>query len=347
MKKQSTINDVNEVLNSNLTQRNLAAGISYTREWSKKVSTSAQVYFSNYDLDATNFDVTNNQRLIQENEVYDSAIMWILGYTINSNFKLSGGYQFFETGISNLEDVNDPEFRSYIKEVIRSNSIFTEVQFLSNNAKTNLRFGTRFNYFNKFDTFLVEPRFSFSQRFSNYFKFEILGEFKSQTTSQIIDLQNDFLGIENRRWILSNDTTIPIIKSKQVSVGIHFKKNNLLISLEAFIKDVNGITSRSQGFQNQYQFVDAIGNYQVKGIDFLINKQFSSFSTWMSYSYAKNDYTFDNLNNGERFPNNLDIRHSATFAGTYTIENFKLALGVNWHTGKPTTLPSEIQDSFK
>ena len=82
--------------------------------------------------------------------------------------------------------------------------------------------------------------------------------------------------MKNRRWILSNDTTVPVIKSKQISAGIHFKKNNLLISLEAFIKDVDGITSRSQGFQNQYQFVNVIGKYQVKGIDLLINKQFSS-----------------------------------------------------------------------
>lgn len=343
--EQSRINDVDEVLNSKLTQRNLATGISYTRDWTKRFYTTAQVYVSNYGLDATNFDVTNNQRLIQENEVYDSALKLDMGYTVNPNVKLSGGYQFFETGISNLEDVNNPEFRSYIKEVIRSNSVYLDGQFLSNNANTNLRLGTRLNYFEKFDTFLVEPRLSFNQRFLNYFRFEVLGEFKSQTTSQIIDLQNDFLGVENRRWVLSNEITNPIIKSKQLSVGIHYNQNKLLISAEAYIKDVKGITTRSQGFQNQYQFVNAIGDYRVKGVDFLINKQFDAFSTWLSYSYAKNDYTFKDLNNGERFPNNLDIRHSATFAGTYTINNFKLALGANWHSGKPNTLPSEIQDS--
>jgi hypothetical protein len=343
--EQSRINDVDEVLNSNLTQRNLAAGISYTRNWTDKLLTTAQVYYSNYDLDATNFDVTNNQRLIQENEVYDSAVKLDMDYSINNNFKLTAGYQFFETGISNLEDVNNPEFRSFIKEVIRSNSLFVESQFLSDNTNTNLKLGTRFNYIKKFDSFLVEPRLSFNQRFLNYFRFELLGEFKSQTTSQIIDLQNDFLGIENRRWILSNNTTIPILKSKQVSAGIHYKKNNLLISAEAFIKDVKGITTRSQGFQNQYQFVNAIGNYNVKGVDFLINKQFSSFSTWLSYSYSKNDYTFNDLNNGNSFPNNLDIRHVTTFAGTYTLNNLKLALGVNWHSGKPTTMPSTIQNN--
>ena len=118
---------------------------------------------------------------------------------------------------------------------------------------------------------------------------------------------------------------------------MHYKKNDLLISAEAYLKDVEGITTRSQGFQNQYQFVNAIGNYKVKGVDFLINKQFSNASTWLSYSYSKNDYTFDSLINGNDFPNNVDLRHALTFAGTYSLNNLKFALGVNWHTGKPTT----------
>ena len=184
----------------------------------------------------------------------------------------------------------------------------------------------------------------YENRFLNNFRFELLAEYKSQTTSQIIDLQNDFLGVEKRRWILSNNNEVPIIKSKQASLGIHYSKNNLLISAEGYIKDVNGITTRSQGFQNQYQFVNAIGNYQVKGIDVLINKQFKNASTWLSYSFAKNDYTFDTLNGGEPFPNNVDVRHKLTFAGTYTYNSLKLALGLNWHSGKPLTLPEESND---
>jgi hypothetical protein len=347
--EQSRVNDVDEALNSKLTQRNLAAGISYTRDWNNKISTNAQVYLSNYDLDATNFDILNNQRLIQENEVYDTAIKLDFDYTFSNYFKLKSGYQFFETGISNLEDVNNPEFRSYIKEVIRSHSVFSEIEFISENRNTHLKFGGRLNQIKKLDKTLIEPRLSFNQRFLDFFRFELLGEFKSQTTSQIIDLQNDFLGVEKRRWVLSNnkdeldtangETHIPIIKSKQISGGIHFNKNKLLVSAEAYIKDVKGITTRSQGFQNQYQFVNANGGYLVRGVDFLINKQFTKFSSWFSYSYSKNDYTFEELNNGESFPNNVDIRHSLTFAGTYNYNNFKLALGLNWHSGKPFTTP--------
>ncbi|MBD0825031.1 TonB-dependent receptor plug domain-containing protein [Aestuariibaculum marinum] len=350
--EQSTNNNRDEALNSSLRQENLATSITYTRDWNKTLSTTSQIYVSNYDLDATNFDIINNQRLIQENEVYDGSAKLDINYSPNYQFKINGGYQFTEVGISNLEDVNNPYFRSYVKEVIRSNAAYAETQYLSNNARTKLHLGGRLNYFPKFDKILMEPRLSFSQRFLNNFRLEILGELKSQTTSQIIDLQNDFLGIEKRRWVLANNYTevttidnqtifpVPILKSKQVSTGIHYNKNDLLISLETYLKNVDGITTRSQGFQNQYQFVHAIGSYNIRGLDVLINKQFgNTVSSWISYSYSTNNYTFDSLNDGQSFPNNTDIRHAVSFASTYTNRNFKFALGVNWHSGKPTTLP--------
>ena len=65
----------------------------------------------------------------------------------------------------------------------------------------------------------------------------------------------------------------------------------------------------------------------------------------MSYSFSNNDYTFDNLNNGNTFRNNLDIRHAVTFANTYAINNLNLALGFNWHSGKPITLPADLQNT--
>lgn len=343
--EQSTINNQNEALNSKLSQQNLATGITYTRNWSETLSTTSQLSVSNYDLDATNYDITNNLRLIQENEVYDGSAKLDVNYSPNHHLKINSGYQFSEVGISNLEDVNNPVFRSYIKEVIRSHAVYTEANLLSNTAETNLKLGARLNYIPKFDILFAEPRLSFSQRFSNNFRLEILGEFKSQTSTQIIDLQNDFLGIEKRRWILSNNNDIPALKSKQASVGFHYNKNKLLISAETYIKKVDGITTRSQGFQNQYQFVKAIGSYEIKGIDVLLNKQFyEAVSTWISYSYNTNYYTFNTLNDGKHFPNNADIRHAITFGSTYTLNNFKFALGLNWHSGKPTTLPDMNDD---
>ncbi|PTM10495.1 MAG: TonB-dependent receptor [Bacteroidetes bacterium] len=337
--EEARVNDLDEVLNSNLIQRNLALGITYNRKWNNNLSTSAQLSVSNYEIESTNYDVINDQRLIQENEVLDTALKLHISYKPDETINYFGGYQFSEVGISNLEDVNNPLFRRLEKEVIRTHSIFNEVGFSSTSKQTNARIGFRTNYIEKFSETYFEPRISFSQRFLSNFRFELLGELKSQTTSQIIDLQNDFLGVENRRWILSNNDDIPIIKSKQFSAGLHFNKNKLLVSVEAYIKDVEGITTRSQGFQNQYQFINSTGSYRIKGIDFLINKQIQNLSTWLSYSLSKNDYTFKDLNFGNTFPNNIDIRHAIKFGSSLIYNKLKFALGINWRSGKPFTQP--------
>ena len=108
---------------------------------------------------------------------------------------------------------------------------------------------------------------------------------------------------------------------------------------------MDDITARSQGFQNQFQFTNDIGTYKVKGIDFLINKRFNNFSTWLSYSYSKNDYQFENLNNGNSFSNTLDLRHVGNASLTYNLDNLKVGLGVNWHSGRPYTQPLETQNN--
>ena len=337
--EESVENAVAQSSESELKQYSLAFGAKYSKYWNKDLRTSLQVYYSIYDLEGNNIDLISNQHLLQENKVEDLGIRLNLTRALDERLNLSAGYQFNEVGVSNLEVVNMPNFRSFSKDFNRTHAIYGEAEFTSKNKATYARIGLRTNYVEGFSLFYTEPRLAFSQKLNDQWRLEILGEFKSQSITQIIDLQQDFLGIEKRRWLQSNNDDIPLIESQQVSIGLHYNKNKLLISVEPFIKTVDGISTRSQGFQNQFQFVTASGKYQAYGIDLLINKQFENFSTWLSYSYSKNDYEFEDLNNNIPFPNNKDIRHVATFAGTYDYKNLKLALGLNWHTGKPATVP--------
>ena len=322
-----------------LKQQNRASALQYEHVWNNKLTTSIKGYYSNYDLRSSDYDIVNNQRLIQENKVIDNGFNIDASYTFNKVIKVNGGIQFNEIGISNLEEVNAPFFKRNIKRVLRTYSAYAETVFSSINKNTQLKLGLRQNYFRKFNISITEPRFYFSQRFLKDFRLELSGEYKSQSTSQLIDLQNDFLGVEKRRWVLANDNTIPIQKSKQISLGLIYNKHKLLLSAEGYYKTVNGITTRSQGFQNQYQFTNAIGDYTVKGLDVLINKKTDALSTWISYSYSDNNYTFENLNNNDAFPSNFDVKHQINFGSTYQWEQLKLAFGVNWRSGKPYTKP--------
>ena len=329
---------ITESRGSSLNQDNLSGGVFYRREWNERFQSSFQWYGSRYQLEARNVDVINNQELIQKNKVEETGFRISTSYRWNNGIRLESGYQFNETGITNFERINNPVFERTDKQVLRTNSLFADLNYNSPNGRTTLVAGLRMNHINKFNTVLLEPRLRFNQRISDHLSVELLGELKSQTTSQVVDFQNDFLGVENRRWVLSAPDVLPVIKGRQASLGVTYSRQGWLLTLEPYIKHIDGISSQSQGFQNQFEDARVIGEYMVKGIDFLIDKRFDVLNTWLSYSYADNDYTFEELQPSV-FHNNLDVRHTVTAGSSYSWNDFKLAAGLNWHSGKPTTLP--------
>ncbi len=337
--ENSSDTQINNSRESSATQNNIVGGILYQRNWSKLFQSELLLYGTNYVLETINSDIPNNQRLLQKNDVLENGLKLNTFLKTDANINLKNGYQFNETGISYLQELNNPTFRDLTKEVIRTHSLFSEIEYNSDSSSIYANLGARLNYLEKFDTYILEPRINFYKRFNNHFTIEVLGEIKSQSTSQVIDLQNDFLGIENRRWVLSNDENIPVLKSRQASIGLSYNHNNWLITTDIYYKDVKGIITRSQGFQNQFEFTNDHGSYEVLGIDFLINKRFKNFSTWLSYSYADNEYSFSNLS-PSNFANNIDIRHNVNFAAAYNNKNLKISAGINWHSGKPTTFPN-------
>ncbi|MGX1929786.1 TonB-dependent receptor [Flagellimonas sp. 2504JD4-2] len=326
-----------------LDQNNLSVGGQLQSQWTDRLSSNLNVYYSRYNLDAESLFGNQIQLLFQNNQVLENALKLDTDYKLSDKLLVRSGYQYIETGIINTTILTQPSFNSEIKGVVRIHAPHTEIGYKSDGNKFIGKAGVRFNYMENLGTFtkfLVEPRLNMSFRIANYLRGEVLGEFKSQTTNQIIDLEQNFLGIEKRRWILSDNNTLPITQSKQGSVGINYDKNNFYLGLEGFYKKVDGISTSTQGFQNQNQFNGEIGSYDVKGFEFLINQKGDNYSSWLSYTYNKNDYTFETIIPNS-FPNNLDIRHTLTFAGTYSYKNLQLGLGANFRSGRPITEPED------
>lgn len=343
LKYEETNVSADETNTSLLRQDNISVGGQLQSTWTDRFSSHLNMYYSRYNLDAQNIFANGVQQLFQNNQVTENALKLNTDYILNDEFSWSNGYQYIETGIKNFTEINQPDFFSKVIDVARIHAPYTEFGYSSFENKFIGKIGARFNFIENLDTFkkfLIEPRINLNFKLANYLRAEVLGEFKSQTTNQIIDLEQNFLGIEKRRWILSNDSTLPVTKSKQGSVGINYEKNNFYVGVEAFYKNVDGISTSTQGFQNPYQFSGEIGSYDVKGVELLINKKGENYSTWLSYAYNKNDYTFDSIV-PQSFPNNLDIRHTVTFASTYTYKDLKLSIGLNYRTGKPFTEPVE------
>jgi hypothetical protein len=332
---------------SSLLQRSIAGGVHYKRTWNDDLKTSLHGYETDYKLKAINVNILDKQRFLQENIVSETGLKMMTDYTFSEQFMLNGGYNFIETKVTNLDDVDSPRYRSLVSEVVRSHSGFAQIGYRSPLRNTSITFGSRMNYLDKFEKFIIEPRLSFNHRFLEFFNITFLGEFKHQITSHVINSQNDFLGIEKRRWQLSNNDDIPVIMSKQGSFSISYSRNGWLLDGGGYLKKVDGITTQSQGFLNQYEFVKETGSNLVTGLDIFIRKKIRKTNFWLSYSYMDNNNTFDKLSEME-FPSNFDITHAVTFGTAVEISNFKIASGINWKTGKPITIPvmgNEIIDN--
>jgi hypothetical protein len=322
---------------SSLAQKNSGYGGNWNAKWNSRYSTNLSAYLSKYTIDATDYRVETDQLLTEANEVLETEIKLNTNYKATDYLGFLAGYQFTETGMLNQTTVSNPQYSSTKKDVLRNHGLFTEAEY---HKKTlYLRLGIRMNYFQKFNKLLFEPRINIRQQIAEKFAIKVEGEFKNQTTTQIIDFEDDFLGVEKRRWVLVNNTTIPIARSKQASLGIEFKQKKLNIEATGFYKVVDGITASNQGFYNNYQYVNASGSYIAKGVEFLANKTAKNYSTWLSYTFSTNDYEFDSFS-PPNFPNNVDIRHSASLGLTYDVlPSFKISIGGLWRNGQPYTIP--------
>lgn len=332
-------NNIKTTRNNVLNQHSYAGSVELETKWNKKNTSKIVSYVSYYDIKSENQSISSNQISNQENSVLDFKIQLRNTHTINDKITFNNGYQFYEIGIGNYDKVNSPLFSRRIKDVLHIHALIGELNYKSKNSGFNSSLGFRQNYISQFSKFIFEPRVQVNYPINTAFQIDFLAEIKNQTSSQIIDLHQDFLGIEKRRWILSNNEDVPIIKSNQVSIGLTFKKKNWLLSIENFYKKATGITSQSQSFQNQLEFLKINGEYNAIGSEVLIQKQFNHLVSWLTYCYTINDYTFNDYV-PPTFSNNFENRHQLNGGIIYDYKKLKVAFGGRWHSGKPTTLPT-------
>lgn len=322
--------------NSDLGQQTLGGIASWQTRWTDTQASKAEVYYSYFDVDSRNEKVDNTQVFTQNNRVRDFGLRLEHRVRLGDNLSVAGGYQHFRTNVRNSDAVNVPEYSRTVSSYLQEHAAIGEADW--EYGRLRMKGGLRVNYLEQWATFLVEPRLAAQYVLSSRWSVSLLAERKSQTLSQMVERQQDFLGIEKRRWVLSNGRSIPIQRSTQAEIGLAYNDNNWLVTFDNFYKKVSGITTESQSFQNQLELIRITGSYSVLGSELLVQRDFKGFRTWMSYSFNHNLYDFP-LHFPPEFDNNFEIEHLVNFAGIATWGRFKAALGGKWSSGRPYTEP--------
>ena len=319
---------------SQLAQQSLAGGVEYAFRWGTGALSEVLLSASHYALQAENADIAASQTLLQANEVLDYQAKIGHRYLWGSTDG-SFGYQYNNLGVTNVNELDQPQFGERIKDVVTIHAAYWEHNFAFGQG-SRLRAGARATYYYEPQRFFLDPRVRFSQQLGPHWSAEASLEGKNQVVFQRIDLQTDFLGVEKRRWRVLDATPFHLIHSLQASVGIQASYGGWRAHLSGYAKEVNNISLTSQGMVNGVSSLGFRGANRVYGSEVLVKYRREAFTSWVSYSFMQNRFNFDSLIPA-RFPSTFEIPHAGSWGANYKQGPWQVAAGMKMQLGRPYT----------
>jgi hypothetical protein len=323
---------------SELKQRNTVNGFSWRRDWTKNLSSKFLIHGAKYVLSEEDLELNTQEFVSQRNQVTESGFKADIHARLSSQILLNAGFHYSDTEILDTEASNTSTVIERERTTMISNTYYMNGTLKLFDKRTILTTGLRLTHFPSLSESFAEPRFNLYQKINDSFSLNVSGELKSQSVFQFIDVNNKLLGVENKRWTLANGLDIPVLQSKQISLGATYTYKGWTLNGEGFYKKVSGISASNQGFRNQFQNAVAVGDYEVNGAELSITKQAEKLTFLWSYTFMNNDYTFMDLSPSQ-FPNALDVSHAMNLAATFSYRSFQFSLGSTFRSGVPYTQP--------
>jgi len=143
--------------------------------------------------------------------------------------------------------------------------------------------------------------------------------------------------------------------SDQVSAGFYkdFPRTGLRTSIETYYKRTKNVVEYKDGADFIYspRIEDDVlqGTQTAYGIELMVEKKAGKLNGWFSYCYSKSNvlvdgtYSWEKINNGNRYPANYSKPHAVNLIANYRV-NRRLSFSSNmiYNTGRPVTYPVSV-----
>ncbi|WP_025663036.1 TonB-dependent receptor [Aquimarina megaterium] len=336
------------VVDSLITQ-NKGLSLNWKHKTSEKQQEKVTAYFSEYNSfyqndelkDETGNGVLDLEEInIRKNDIIDLGVKLISTSTLKETQQLTLGYELSYTDLNvtiSKEKPIDAEIENSRQDDSNlKNAVFGEYTFSFKN-KGFINTGLRFVHYSSLGEFLIEPRINFEYPLSDRFRVKTAIERRNQPISQLVEFNHTELRLENQLWRLSDDEQFPLLSSNQVSGGILYHYKSLNIDVDAYYKELDGLTTFTNGFSNPLENLEE-GKSTIKGLDFLLKYRWHNYKIWAGYTYNDITFQFPNLQDTPfKFPGNNDITHHFRISNTLKFKKWQFSLGWQFRTGKPST----------
>ncbi len=344
--------DLEEERNDNLSLENYGYNVSWDKKITHKFTQSVDVSYSKYELLYDNYKNSTNTKyasIKKKNKVDNFDFKLDHTYRFKDHQSIKYGYQYaFQNIAYSLNRENLPVFLGN-KVTDGSNRNTTHTLFgeylYSQKDKYTISIGLRGNYFSLLNLYTIEPRIFLQMKVIPKLWLNASFEKKQQNTSKILEFDTIDFGLENQLWALSDGDQIPLLESDQVTFGVQYQKNNWIVDVDLYKRNIDGLTTLTTGFESFIQEI-YVGKATTLGLDVLIKKNWKNYHTWLSYTTGTSKFRFDNFNDDKEFNGNFDVSHSFYWSNNFTFKKITLSTGFTYRVGIPFSSTSGQNPNF-
>ena len=340
---------------------NIGVSGKWSRQWSPRFYTNGLVaysqYFSNFELsniterfniEADSVSFSRVTGTLEDNLVADLTARLDNEFQITQDNKLSFGFQLTRSDV-NYEFVRDDT----LTILDRNQEALQAVGYLQDSwklfSRLDLTAGLRTIYYDVTDKVYLEPRFSLGIGLTDRVKLKAAYGDYNQFVARVVN-ENVTEGARDF-WLLADGETVGIAGSKHYIVGASYDTPNWLFDVEAYHKDLSGLTEFSLRFQRNTSFAPgqgatieanelfSTGDGVARGLEFLVQRKSGQHTGWISYTIGEVEHTFVDLNGGLPFPALHDQTHEIKLVNSFDLGRWSLSSTWIFGTGKPYTSP--------
>ena len=374
-------NSITGTVNDNNNWGNYGISASWLKQWNGPVFTDLQIgasgYNNNYNSAVLLEDSTRtrtNQKYLpflknyfnstNQNKLNDFSVSLRNTWYLNNSNQLDFGLLVRNNTIYYHKDAD----KVYVYDNFSQHSWITSGYMQDRIQLTDritIKPGFRLSVYDGTHKAYLEPRFAASYRFSDQFSIRFATGHFCQFINQVVAQQEQ--GYTKNFWVLANNSEHPVVNSNHFIIGSTYEKGNLIIDVEAYYKNFNGLQEylyisqflRNSDFPNYFPanstgdthgehasanpndptnlqpsyYIDGSG--KSYGIDFSLRYKYNNFTSWVSYSLSKSVHQFPYLNNDKEFPAPTDQRHQISWANMLTVKNWNFGSTTLFNTGRP------------
>lgn len=327
----------------------------WNERWQTEVKAAATDFQFDYDYNFENTEINEsissgkkaNEILDQQfsiRQIYEkeTAQKWVLGYDL-MHYNID----------SQVDELARHQDTTYIDDS-RSNlhALYAHYQNPIDN-KIGVQAGLRLGYYDIKDkrirnTVHFEPRIRLDYRLSKALSFHVNYGRHHQVVGQVVEFQGNHAGINTPIWVLAERESIDVQRANIYQIGAIFQRKSWVIDVQAYIRQIEGLSSRAYDFEWIESGKPITGDAYVRGLDVLVKKRFGKLRSWVSYSLSRADFTFKDKKDDidlVTFPSDYDQRHIVHWSNQVRANNWQLALGIKAASGLPYTKMIDFKDT--